>query len=115
IARERDVEARQRALLERTQPLDLIQKIVTERAVAVDQPVAAARAVELALLEERAIRGDARAGADHHDRGRTAFRQPEAVVRLDVDARFRWSRADVRGGRAPMRKAETLVLHERHA
>src|SRR5690606_416527 len=30
-------------------------------------------------------------------------------------ARFRWSRADVRGGRAPMRKAETLVLHERHA
>ena len=59
VAREGEVEPRQRAVGEGVLPFELVEEIVREAAVAEEQPVAAAGADGAALLHEGAERRDA--------------------------------------------------------
>ena len=58
---------RERAVLERVLPFELVEEIVGEAAVAEEQPAAARGAGGAALLHEGAERRDAGAGPDHDD------------------------------------------------
>src|ERR1700680_642293 len=67
VARERNIHPGQRAVLERILPLELIEKIVGEAAVAEEQPAAPACRRRAALLHERPERRNAGPRPDHDD------------------------------------------------
>jgi hypothetical protein len=73
----------------RLEPLGLVEKLTREAPRAEEKPVAAARAVCTALLQERAIGRDTRARADHDEIAIPVRRQAKARVGLDVHAQFR--------------------------
>ena len=87
VAREGDVDARQRAVCEVLLPFELIEEVVGEVALAEEQPALALGTVFDALLDEGAVGRNAGAGADHDDRAVAVLGQAEMAVRLDVDAR----------------------------
>ena len=69
VARERHIQPLQLPLLERLQPLGLVEKLVTQMAMAEVQPVATTRALGDALLQEGAEGCDAGpGGGDGHPR-----------------------------------------------
>src|SRR5262249_8079651 len=87
IAREGEIESRQRAVLERILPFELMEKIVGEMAVAEEQPVAPTRPGCAALLNKGAERRDA-GSWPHHDDVAGGRGQGEVLVgaKLDADA-----------------------------
>src|SRR5207247_9395612 len=67
IAREGEIDARERAILERILPFELIEKIMGEAAVAEEQPAAPGGSSRTALLHERPERRNAGPRPDHED------------------------------------------------
>lgn len=112
IAREREVEAMQRAALECVLPLDLVEEILAGVRVAEEQPVATGGGDGFALLHEGAERRDAGARADHDDVLRAVGGQAEALVVLDVDLHLRAFLAggEEMRGRAPAGRVASGVL-----
>jgi hypothetical protein len=86
VARERDIDAPECAALQMLLPLELIQKVVGVVARAEEQPARRRDAGLGALLNEGAIGGHARAGADHDDGPCRILRQAEMPVALHIDA-----------------------------
>ena len=67
IAREGEIDARERAVLERILPFELIEEIMGEAAVAEEQPAAPGGSSRAALLHERPERRNAGSRPDHDD------------------------------------------------
>src|SRR3569623_806620 len=88
VARERDINAAERAALEQRLPFDLIKKIAAKSSFPEEELGAALRRRSLALLHEGAIGGNARARADHDDRN-VVGGQTEMRTRLDIDRQRR--------------------------
>src|SRR3954469_2631520 len=82
VAREGDVHAVEKAVLQPRLPFGLVKEVASKIALAEEQPGTAACAPRLALLKEGPIGGDSGAGADHDD-GCIVPRQSELLVRLD--------------------------------
>ena len=67
IARERNVEPGQAAVLPITQPLQLVEKVAGEMPVAVDEPVIPALTQLTTVLDECPVGRNARTGTNHDD------------------------------------------------
>src|SRR3546814_19928389 len=83
-ARECDIHAAERSILQPVLPLRLVEKIGTEIAFAEEQPALTRCSSNLPLLQKCAIGRDPGTGADHDDRCIIA-RQTEMRVALDID------------------------------
>src|SRR5258708_4428688 len=67
IAREGDIEPSEDAILQPLLPLELVEEVAAEIALAEEQPGAAGCGSRLPLLKERTERRAARSPAHHHD------------------------------------------------
>src|ERR1700741_4386667 len=74
VAREGEIETRERGLLQCALPLDLVQEIAREAASAEEQPAATTRPDCRPLLNESTVRSDTRTGSDHDDVARGIVR-----------------------------------------
>ncbi len=98
-------------------PLELVEEIIRERAIAEEQPVAPPGTLLHAFFHESTKRGDSRARADHNDVGIAVGREPEARIRFDEDRQriaFIDAIGDVRRRGSPMVLTECMVLHHRN-
>src|SRR5438105_2415774 len=89
-----------------------VKEIRLRALLAEEEPVASLRADRAALVQERAERRDARAGADHDDRRLAVFRQTKTVR----DLHKHWHRAvcaisEKRRANAFAFAPEALVAH----
>ena len=84
VARERDVHAGERSLGDGLLPVELVEEVVGEAALAEEQPALAPVAALAPVLDEGPERRHAGARADHHDRYVAALGQAEVAVRAQV-------------------------------
>src|SRR5580704_10557542 len=85
VARPSERQPRQQACRAHGDELFLVEEIIIAALMAEEQPVAAGRVDRLPLLQERAKRRHAGAGADHDDRLGWIVRQREMLGLLHID------------------------------
>ena len=115
VTRKRDVDPVQQPLLPIVQPLDLIQEIAVENAVAEEQPVPSRRPHRLAFSQESPERRHASARPDHDQRGLGVSGQAKVRVAIHVDRdrpTLRHTVSEKGGGHALSRQAVALVAHD---
>src|SRR5918911_2057810 len=95
VAGKGDVHAGQRTLGHGLLPLELVEEVVGEAALAGEQPALALVAALAPVLDEGAERGNAGAGADHDDRGVTRLGRAEVAVGAPGDDELRAPRPEV--------------------
>src|ERR1043166_1704787 len=113
VARPREREPREHAGRFHAGKLVLIEKVIAAVLMTEEQPVAPGGLRGHALVQERAERRDAGAGADHDDRNRRIGRQPEALRLLHVSLHLAVRRdaagEEGRGDAEPRARAQPIA------